>query len=1124
MVKIGLNQTTSDSIELSVNLTIFALAIPLALVATSSHAIEERLVHSPTGTAVFKVRFFDTGDGAFMPDWPEDLQSTWNLDAKQKGKIESSISYWAEIIKPEPGQLPAIINVGTFNQANASGTSTPLTDEDGGIAITQIQAALMGEDADELTFGSHAQFVMGKLDFDTIDYVPAQLPRPDGQADLVGVAFHELAHGLGVLDFAQDSDGPGTPRFADALGSWSRGLRDDNGNPSRPGQAILCSLCDNPYEADAFDVRKDEAHFTGKNISEVLAGALPGVPVKVLGHSPRGDSGIDDNYMSHSELKNSMMSHQTYRNYSTFMEAELAAMQDLGYNIDRRNFFGHSVYGNGQHLVNNNGFFQRNREGTAYLSGQYNTATLGLGLHVYGDHNTIFQQADLLSKGAGGAGIRVDGQANDITIPSGTRVHADGLNGRGVMFAYGKGHNLILRGDVQALGDMGIGASFDFGNNPLSNDTEYRGSYIHSSRGQALPLLDELNGALVESFDLTGRIAGKAQAIYMSRNALVKHINVMNGAQIEGDIRSDYAQADATGKARLSQLSFGQLADANGRATGQTDAGFRWRYDGNIKGLDNIVLAPMGGTTTLNGQHEVHGVNVGPAATLDGNGHYVLKSGSSFINNGTLSPGNSIGRIDIAGDYQQGGTGILRMDVNGAQEHDTLAVTGNAGLNGQLTLTPQPGDWYSQSWSLRSSDLVQAGSVDGAFKTLIVELSSPTLSVGTQRLDASSFEVRIGREENAYSQYATNDNAAAAGRALYQLASTSGTNTRPLLQSLDFSANDGTGVARALDQLTPAGYSAMVASSLNREQQIGGIVSGRATRYTPGALSPDQWTAFAVPFGGSTWQDTQGSMVGYDSSSYGVVFGTEKHSTNNTAWKFGAYGAVSGQSVDIGAPQNGSGKSTAFNLGLHARFAPNETAGPYAFSQAQLGIEDGRLTRHINVDGYSAKHSADWTGWSGSLAAGGGYRWALTDSVSVGPIVSFAYTHLSRPELTESGPAATGLTLDSSHFNSLRSSMGFNAGIDLPLKNRAGLRADFQITWDRELLNNDAIQYAYFAGAPEVGFASRNQVMGRDSLGLQAGLAFQVKENISLGANVSSQFFRAGQRSVAGNVSVNWRF
>src|SRR5690606_34249148 len=143
-------------------------------------------------------------------------------------------------------------------------------------------------------------------------------------------------------------------------------------------------------------------------------------------------------------------------------------------------------------------------------------------------------------------------------------------------------------------------------------------SYIHSSRGQALPLLDELNGALVESFDVTGRVAGKAQAIYMSRNALVKHINVMNGAQIEGDIRSDYAQIDATGKARLSQLSFGQLADANGRATGQTDINFRWRYDGNIKGLDNIVLAPMGGTTTLNGQHEVHGVNVGPAATLDG--------------------------------------------------------------------------------------------------------------------------------------------------------------------------------------------------------------------------------------------------------------------------------------------------------------------------------------------------------------------------------------------------------------------------------------------------------------------------------------------------------------------------
>ena len=1118
-----------------------AVSLAIAFPTMSVHALESHIVYNPQGVAVFDTRFFDVGDGPFMPGEDDDGNeidqvSTFNISAHQKAKILNALRYWAGVITPAPGQLPAIINVGTFNDANAAGYS-PLA-SNAPFSLTQLQAALTGNNPGVLTYGSHGQFEIGTLSFDTIPYIPSQLPR-SANTDLTSVALHELAHGLGIMNKTVERGNGGDvddddpipvfkPYYDQTFGSWTEHLRDDNGNPARRGQVILCTGCDNAYDPNGFDVRLDQGYFTGDNVNEVLAGAMRGVPVRILGV----DGSVDADYMSHSELTNSLMSHQNYRNYTTFMEAELAMLQDMGYQIDRRNFFGYSVYGNGQTLINQNGYSQRNADGTAYIPGAYNTALMGLGLHIYGSNNQISQAADLLTAGAGGAGVRVDGEGNTLTVLPGTRIYADGLNGQGVMFTYGKDHNFVQRGDVQALGERGVAARFDFGNNLLGDITEYRGSYIRTIEEYDEDLneyfiveepLPELEGALVNNVDITGRLAGNLAAIYISQNALVNNINVMRGAQLQGDIISEYNQRDDNGNQRLTELTFGLLADDQGRATDQPDDNFQMRYNDNISGINNLALNAAGGVTSLNGNYSVYRVDVSQNATLGGNGQYTLNSAGVFTNSGTLSPGNSIGQIVINGNFQQGPTGQLLMEVDADGNHDTLIVNGNAALDGQLTLAPVS-DWYGAGWQLNSAQLLQSTTYSGDFSEVNSLLFSPTLAVDVTPQGGGVYQLSLRRAPNAYSQYGQDGNARNVGNALGQIVNNAGTDMQPLLSSLDFSAVDGSDISRALSQLSPAGYSAMFASSLTREHQIADMISARQFATAPGQLVEDEWRSFAVPFGGGAWQNREDNHIGYDSTSYGILFGAETQSVSAPDWIVGFHGAVSGQTVKVKAPENGTGKTTAFSVGMQARYAVDPKAGVWLFGNGRVGVEDGQMDRSVSFADYSSRNHADWSAYNGSLAAGGGYNWALSESLSVGPLAALNYTVLDRDGFTESGNDGSRMHLDSKTFRSLQSRIGVAANWDKSLDAGSAVKANLQLTWDHELLDTDLVQSANFAGYPGAGFTTKNQVVGRDGMGVQAGLGYALNKDVEIGASVNSDLFRTGYDSVSGNLSATWRF
>ncbi|MDR3197439.1 MAG: hypothetical protein LBU34_06165, partial [Planctomycetaceae bacterium] len=240
-------------------------------------------------------------------------------------------------------------------------------------------------------------------------------------------------------------------KFPKELTRWQSHLRDNNGNIATPG--AYPNVDGKPVDYDPtggkqyiFDMgnpnsptQPAEFTFVGKNVLELLYGK----PIDKLtneqkntGVSLQGlvlNNGIDPvteeqryllpgvdrwvyqnpNTMSHIDARNSAMSWQTYRNYPMFIEIELAAMQDMGYNIDRSSFFGRSFYvdGDGKTAVYNSAKFD-------------SPSAYGIGLHMFADNLNVVQMGNIRSTGPGAAGIRVDGVGNTLTIANGTLVYA----------------------------------------------------------------------------------------------------------------------------------------------------------------------------------------------------------------------------------------------------------------------------------------------------------------------------------------------------------------------------------------------------------------------------------------------------------------------------------------------------------------------------------------------------------------------------------------------------------------------------------------------------------------------------------------------------------------------------
>ena len=1084
-------------------------------------AYEVRPIARPDGSPLFELHFFDEGE--YYGEYEDESSpgySPWQLSAAQKQAIAQAAGLWAETIGPgSKNNAPLPITVGTFLEENAGALSEPNQSADS-VLNTGIQDGILHG----ITPDEPGLILVGPLDM-AIPERLSPIPVTAGKADIVSVLYHEMGHALGIASLAGNEERK--------VSAWDTHLRNDQGVWLKPGMDVVKegSAADSGNVFVVGEGTDSGVRFHGKHVAEVM-GNDDGLLIE----------GYEDDSpdLSHIELEHSLMSHQNYRNYTTFMEAELAALQDIGYSIDRKNFFGYSVYGDDLTLTNANGYFARNDAGTGWLEGQVNTATLGVGLHIYGKRNDVTQAADLLAGGVAGTGIRVDGSANTLRINSDVLVAANGRWGTGLLVAYGKDQTVVNRGTIQALGEDGVAARFDFGGNILGNDTEYRGSwiwtYLDKHKNQIdIPILDSdntdssgfelnLDGALVSSFDVSGTLAGSAASIYIAENAWVQNINILSGASVSGSIISNWDPEDERIQYPYdredlhTRLTFGLAPQEDGSASALTDPDFNMTLNGSIIGAPSIDMELTAGHLAVAGTVDVY--------SLSNSGHLTLMG----MDESGKAAHVSTNFVNDAGATLE--TGFM------ADGHVVGIEAGSADLDGRWLLRPLRDFYANQAVITPESPVSVSGTLNGSFATIdIVSDLSPTLDFNLNTSAADQPQINVSRAADAYSRHAATAGAASLGHALVGIADAAQGDMRELLTALDWSARDGSVVRQALDQLGPEAYDASARAGLAQQSEfnvlllrrmLGNMQANRtvaATQDSANAPDAESWQAWATPYGAGSWQGSHGEASGWQSAGIGLLAGMDRRFDNGLA--LGFHVGLAARRTSVKGAHDATAETQSALAGIHGLLAPEDWNGFYLTAQARLGLEDGEMDRNIAFNGYVRHNESRWTGLTGSALLGGGKDWNLSAGdglLHVGPVGWMEYAFLRRPDISESDGEASRLHLDARTYESLLLSLGAHAGWSTELENGSGLGLDILAAWRHELLDGTFHTSAAFRGYGDRGFRSSTELTGRDALLVQGSLRLTHASGFFAQIDAGGEFFRTSAASANTGLSFGWEF
>ena len=471
----------------------------------------------------------------------------------------------------------------------------------------------------------------------------------------------------------------------------------------------------------------------------------------------------------------------------------------------------------------------------------------------------------------------------------------------------------------------------------------------------------------------------------------------------------------------------------------------------------------LGGTLAVNGS-VAGNVAVGPAGTLGGNGTI----GGNVVTAGTLAPGNSIGTLNVSGNFTQAAGSTYQVEANAAGQADRINVGGAAAIQGGTVQVLAAAGSYANSTTY--TILRATGGVSGTYAGVTSNFAflTPTLSY-----DANDVFLTLSLGQTAFtpSFLALTPNQRAVGVALNQSFATASGDFATVLGVIA-GLNTAQGPL-ALNTISGEPYADFGTMNTNSSAMFMNAL-GQQMANARGAAAAGQRQALAQACEIESC-DAVGPLSAWASALGGL--GSVLGDTNASTLTYNFGGAAAGIDyrldprflVGIGVGYThgtqwvntflGQGWSDSVSVAAYGSFTQG---GFYVDALAGYAYFNNQLQRQILIPGLQQRTATGSTGANQFLGQiEGGYKLGVyaPAAATITPFGRFQISSVTQNAFAKSGAQSLSLNVAQQTTNSQRTTIGADLGSSIGLGNESKLDLAVRLGWMHEFADTGAADH-----------------------------------------------------------------